>query len=154
LKPIRKILCPIDCSPGCGAAVDYALALAQQCGAEVHVLHVWQLNYHVRHDLSVWMEVHGQTPIAKVVEKEARDETDKFVASLPSEARARIKVHVVEGEPLRTVVDLATRDGFDLIAMGTHGRSGIMHIAIGSVAEKVVRHSACPVLTVRLPAAT
>ena len=152
MKPIKKILCPVDCSPGSGVALEYALSFASQCGAEVHLLHVWQLNYQVRHDLSVWMEAHGQTPIAKVVEQEAIEETDRFLLSLSAETRSRVKIHVVEGEAWRTVVDIAARDGYDLIAMGTHGRSGIIHLALGSVAEKVVRHAQCPVLTVRLPA--
>jgi nucleotide-binding universal stress UspA family protein len=46
---------------------------------------------------------------------------------------------------------MAARDGFDLIAMGTHGRTGVVHLYLGSVAEKVVRHATCPVLTVRMP---
>jgi len=152
LKPIRKILCPVDFSDGSGVALDYALAFAKQCGAEVHLIHVWHMSYHVRPDLSVWMEAHGQQPISTVIEKEAKAEAEKFVSALPPAVRSAIVVHVVEGEPWRTIVDVATRDQFDLIAMGTHGRSGIAHLAIGSVAEKVVRHAACPVLTVRLPA--
>jgi nucleotide-binding universal stress UspA family protein len=151
LKPIRKILCPVDCSDGSGVALEYALAFAKQCGAEVHVVHVWHMNYHVRPDLSVWMEAHGQQPISQVIEKEAKAETEKFLAQQPADVRSTVKVHVVEGEPWRTISEMATRDHFDLIAMGTHGRSGIAHLALGSVAEKVVRHAACPVLTVRLP---
>jgi len=151
LKPIRKILCPVDCSEGSGVALEYALAFANQCKAEVHLIHVWHMNYHVRPDLSVWLEAHGQQPISAVVEKEAREETEKFLSSLSPETRSALKVHVVEGEPWRTIVDVATREQIDLIAMGTHGRSGMVHFALGSVAEKVVRHAICPVLTVRLP---
>jgi nucleotide-binding universal stress UspA family protein len=151
LKPIRKILCPVDCSKGSGVALEYALAFAAQCNAEVHLLHVWQVHYQVRQDLSVWMEAQGQLPIAKVIEDEAREETDRFLMSLPAEQRSKLKVHIVEGEPWRTVVDVAIRDEFDMIAMGTHGRTGVAHLYLGSVAEKVVRHATCPVLTVRMP---
>lgn len=150
MKPIRKILCPVDYSEGSGVALEYALAFAEHCGAEVHLVHVWHMNYHVRPDLSVWMEAHGQQPISVVVEKEAKAETERYLASLPPETRKALRVHVVEGEPWRTIVDVAAREQFDMIAMGTHGRSGIAHLALGSVAEKVVRHAACPVLTVRL----
>jgi nucleotide-binding universal stress UspA family protein len=153
LKPIKKILCPVDCSKGSGVALEYALAFAAQCNAEVHLLHVWQVHYQVRQDLSVWMEAHGQLPIAKVIEDEAREETDRFLMSIPAETRSKLKIHIVEGEPWRTVVDMAARDGFDLIAMGTHGRTGVVHLYLGSVAEKVVRHAGCPVLTVRMPEA-
>jgi nucleotide-binding universal stress UspA family protein len=153
LKPIKKILCPIDCSKGSGVALEYALAFAAQTGAEVHLLHVWQVHYQVRQDLSVWMEAHGQQPIARVIEDEAREETDRFLMSLAAEARSKLTIHIVEGEPWRTVVDMAARDGFDMIAMGTHGRTGVVHLYLGSVAEKVVRHATCPVLTVRMPEA-
>src|SRR5258706_8584390 len=120
LKPIRKILCPVDCSKGSGVALEYALAFADQFNAEVHLLHVWQVHYQVRQDLSVWMEAHGQQPISKVIEDEARAETDEFLMSLSGESRSKLKVHIVEGEPWRAVVDMAARDAFDMITMGTH----------------------------------
>ena len=151
MKPIKKILCPVDCSKGSAVALEYALAFAAQCNAEVHLLHVWQVHYQVRQDLSVWMEAHGQLPIAKVIEDEAREETDRFLMSLSAETRKDLKIHIVEGEPWRAVVDMAVRDGFDMITMGTHGRTGVAHLYLGSVAEKVVRHAVCPVLTVRMP---
>ncbi len=55
---------------------------------------------------------------------------------------------MVEGEPWRVITEMAERDVFDIIVMGTHGRSGFAHLALGSVAERVVRHAPCPVLTV------
>ena len=53
------------------------------------------------------------------------------------------------GDPTRTVVEIADQDGYDLIVMGTHGRTGLSHLVLGSVAEQVVRRAKCPVLTVR-----
>jgi nucleotide-binding universal stress UspA family protein len=151
VTPINKILCPIDCSDGSKAALDYALFVSKQFGAEVHVLHVWHVTYHVRPDLSVWMEAHGQQPISAVVAAEAKAETDRFLSTLDAPVRDALKVHVVEGEPARTISEIANRDHFDLIVMGTHGRTGVAHLALGSVAERVVRHAHCPVLSVRLP---
>lgn len=151
MTPIKKILCPVDCSEGSKAALDYALSMSERFGAEVHILHVWHVTYHVRPDLSVWMEAHGQRPISAVVAAEARAETDRFLSTLDAKARDALKVHIVEGEPARTITDIANRDQFDLVVMGTHGRTGVVHLALGSVAERVVRHSHCPVLTVRIP---
>ena len=151
MTPIKKVLCPIDCSEGSRAALDYASFVAQHFGAELHVVHVWHVAQHVRPDLSVWMEAHGQQPISTVIEAEARAQTERFIATLKPEIARTLKVHVVEGEPSSTITDMAARDSMDLIVMGTHGRSGLAHLAIGSVTEKVVRHAHCPVLTVRIP---
>jgi nucleotide-binding universal stress UspA family protein len=60
-------------------------------------------------------------------------------------------VHLVQAEPAKAITETAAREKFDLIVMGTHGRSGLAHLALGSVAERVVRHAPCPVLTVPRP---
>ena len=145
---MKKILCPIDSSPGSRAALDMAMYVAGKFGTELHVLHVWYVAHHVRPDLSVWMEAHGQQPIQKLIASTAEAETEAFLSKLPPAERARLKVHVVEGEPWRTIVDTAKSEPFDLITMGTHGRSALARFALGSVAERVVRHAPCPVLTV------
>jgi nucleotide-binding universal stress UspA family protein len=151
VTPIKKILCPVDCSEGSRQALDYALFAAKQFSAEVHILHVWHVSTHVRPDLSVWMEAHGQQPISVMVALEAKAETERFLASVDEPARSAIRVHVLEGEPSRTITELADREHFDLIVIGTQGRPGLMHLALGSVAVRVVRHAHCPVLTVRIP---
>jgi nucleotide-binding universal stress UspA family protein len=151
VTPIKKILCPVDCSEGSKAALDYALFAAKQFSAETHIVHVWHVSTHVRPDLSVWMEAHGQQPISTMVALEAKAETERFLSTLDDSVRAGIHVHVIEGEPSRAITDLADRDHFDMIVIGTHGRTGLLHMALGSVAERVVRHAHCPVLTVRIP---
>ena len=151
MKPIQKILCPIDCSEGAKVALEYAVFTGKHFQAEVHVLYAWHVAHHVRPDLSVWMEAHGQQPISKVIAAEAKAEAEKFLASLDPGVGAALRLHVVEGEPAPTIATMAAEQHYDLIVMGTHGRTGIAHLALGSVAEKVVRHAPCPVLTVRLP---
>jgi nucleotide-binding universal stress UspA family protein len=146
VKPIKNVLCPIDCSPSSKIALEYGLFVAKHFGGRARVVHVWHVSAHIRPDLSVWMQAGGQQPVAKVVETEARDETQRFLATIPE--AAGVEAQVVEGEPWRVITEMAERDGFDLIVMGTHGRSGLAHLAIGSVAERVVRHAPCPVLTV------
>jgi nucleotide-binding universal stress UspA family protein len=151
VTPIKKLLCPVDCSDASKNALEYALFVSKHFNAEMHLLHAWHVNYHVRPDLSVWMETHGQQPITRVVEQEARKETELFLSALDPATRAALKIHVLEGEPAKTITDLAVSEQVDLIVMGTHGRSAVLQIALGSVAEKVVRHAHCPVLTVRVP---
>jgi nucleotide-binding universal stress UspA family protein len=149
VNPIKKVLCPIDCSDGSKEALEYALFFAKQFGAKVHVLHAWHVSMHVRPDLTVWVEAAGQQPIIQVVETEARTETARFLSSFDPAVRAGIEVHLVHAEPSKAILETAARDKFDLIVMGTHGHTGLVHMAMGSVAERVVRHSPCPVLTVR-----
>lgn len=154
MTPIQKVLCPIDCSEGSKVALEYALFVGKHFNAKVHVLHAWHVAHHVRPDLSVWMEAHGQQPISKVVALEAKAETDRFLSSVAASADAALEVHVLEGEPAATIVTFANDHKSDLIVIGTHGHTGLVHFALGSVAEKVVRRAPCPVLTVRIPAKT
>ena len=69
-------------------------------------------------------------------------------------ARAAAEVHVAPRDPGESIIDLAGRRDIDLIVMGTHGRSGIQRVLLGSVAEHVMRHALCPVVTVRNPPET
>ncbi|HWM86759.1 MAG TPA: universal stress protein, partial [Kofleriaceae bacterium] len=70
---------------------------------------------------------------------------------LPTEGLREVGTNISQGVPFAEVVREAREGGFDLIVMGTHGRTGLRHALIGSVAEKVVRKAPCPVLTVRPP---
>ncbi|HVU05256.1 MAG TPA: universal stress protein [Polyangiaceae bacterium] len=149
MTPIKNVLCPVDCSEGSKVALDYAVYVGKHFGATVHLLHGWIVAHHVRPDLSVWMEAHGQQPINEVIAQAAREETRQFVESLDEGARKLLTVHVLEGEPASLITDFAKQNHVDLIVMGTHGRTGLLHLALGSVAEKVVRLAECPVLTVR-----
>jgi nucleotide-binding universal stress UspA family protein len=79
---------------------------------------------------------------------EAQKRLNELAAPADGERlRARAVVNV--GDPLRQLVDYAASESVDLIVMGTHGRSGVAHLFLGSVAERVVRTAPCPVLTVR-----
>ena len=151
MTPIKKVLCPVDCSDSSKIALDYGLFIAKHFGAKAHVLHAWHVSMHVRPDLTVWVEAQGQQPIHDVIEAEARAQTESFLATLDPATRAALEVHLVQAEPAKAITETAAREKFDLIVMGTHGRSGLAHLVLGSVAERVVRHAPCPVLTVPRP---
>jgi nucleotide-binding universal stress UspA family protein len=139
----RKLLCPIDFSPGSEVAARLALRLAAKTGAAVTLAHVVEPIY--------WMPDMGiaEGDVFGAVDRAA----DESLERRHSEARRLfpglgIDVARINGVPWRRIVDYAELEAFDLIIMGTRGRTGIKHL-LGSVAERVVRHAACPVVVVR-----
>jgi nucleotide-binding universal stress UspA family protein len=78
---------------------------------------------------------------------------EDLIKSLPEGTMDVLEVEtiVIKGIPFHEIINAATEIGADLIVIGTHGRTGLSHVVMGSVAEKVVRKASCPVLTVRMP---
>jgi universal stress protein A len=147
---IKTILTPVDFSACARAALDHALFFAERFDARVHVLHVWDTPPSMRSDTLVYGE-DGQQLVSDFASHAATREMEEFLAGLDEKSRAKVEIFVEHGEPVETIVQVAGRDDYDLVVMGTHGRTGISQLLMGSVAEKVVRQAPCPVLTVRLP---
>jgi len=146
----KKILVPVDYSPSSKLALEWALVLADSMKASVHVLHTWEVPPYLRPDLTVWSGEISET-LADHTHAEADKGMRAFLAAMKVEGRPNVTSQVLPGTPYATIVEVAKERGFDMIAMGTHGRSGVAHLLLGSVAEKVVRHAPCPVLTIRAP---
>ena len=127
---INKILLPIDFSVPSDRAAGYAAALARSLGASIHLVHVLE---------DVSQATRYEDSRAKLL---------ALTASL-APAAARTSVEVRSGRPAAAIIDAAIDYGCDLIVMATHGRSGVSHLVLGSVAEEVIRHARCPVLAVR-----
>jgi universal stress protein A len=148
MTPFRNILVPVDFSPSSRLSLDYALMLADRFESSVHVLHCWEVPSYLRPDLTVWS---GE--VSATLADHARDEAERglrdFMHGCPAGEQRRLTSRVVAGSPYSTIVSVASDEKFDLIVMGTHGRTGLGHLVLGSVAEKVVRHAHCAVLTVR-----
>jgi len=138
---ITRILVPTDFSPQSAGALDYARDLAQQFGASLHLLHIAN-----RPLLAEGLA--AEALISEEFESDMVRETEARMRKLAPEAAS---TDVVFGYANKSIVDWASRLGADLIVMGSHGRSGIAHLMLGSVAEAVVRTAPCPVLTVRHP---
>lgn len=145
---ITSILCPVDLSDSGRGPLDYALFLARGTGARVEVLHVWDLPVVVSPDLIIWTESASGATLADLVKMRAEAAMRHFLAPLPEADRALLAVHLEPGSPAIAIVERAASAGHDLVVMGTHGRSGVSRLFLGSVAERVVRHAPCPVLTV------
>ncbi len=144
---LRRILVPVDFSETSRLAVQTAMQLGAHFGASIDLLHVWEPPQ-LRPDLMVWAEADGKT-LWDVAKRNAAEELGTFLSSLPAKSIARHEIRT--GNPAELIVERARDGGYDLLVLGTHGRTGVQHFFIGSVAEKVVRLAPCPVLTVRTP---
>jgi universal stress protein A len=143
---IRTIVVPYDFSQHSMAALDVANGLATRLGASLHLLHVIAvLPYGYAHDLDMESTVGG-------LSTRDRNGFRRELARVAAECGApsnRIHIHVVEAPNIANAIDSeAERLGADLIAMGTHGRTGLTHLLMGSIAEATTRRAPCPVLTV------
>jgi nucleotide-binding universal stress UspA family protein len=142
---IRKILVPIDFSEGARHAMHEALDLAVTLGAEVTLLHTYVIPSYALPDGSVVM-----TTAQAYSEIVARADAELLRAAEDAKFwRVPVSTRTEEGAPADAIVRVAGEGGYDLVVMGTHGRTGLKHFIMGSVAERVVRLSAIPVLTVR-----
>jgi nucleotide-binding universal stress UspA family protein len=140
MRATKKILVPIDFSEPSDAALLYARKLAQAFGAELHVLHVMENQYlRATFNSTAAVETGMTNRVAECLSPEDR-----------TTLRAVSAVRMSD-EPHDEIIRYAEDEDIDLIVMGTHGRGGVAHLLMGSVAEKVVRGAGCPVLTVRHP---
>lgn len=146
---IRRILCPVDFSEYSRQALDYAVAIARWYEARITVLHVRASSMPVlMTGPFIGTEVFGAEPLTDRERTDLRCHLSAFVASDVA-AGAPIDVAVDQGYGVSAcIVSQAKVLDADLIAIGTHGRSGLDRALIGSVAEKVLRKAPCPVLTV------
>jgi nucleotide-binding universal stress UspA family protein len=142
---IKKILVPTDFSEGSEEAVQYAAMMARRLRAHVVLIHVIQpYAYAMTETFNVVDHYTALKMIAEPMLAQARKGLQKEGLT--------VETDLLNGVAHREILEKARRTGADLIVMGTHGRSGVDHLLLGSVAEKVVRMSPCPVLTVRTAA--
>jgi nucleotide-binding universal stress UspA family protein len=151
MSDIHEILVAIDFSEGSKAALEQAAFIAEQVGANLHVLHVWQVPEFVPPNLGSGGP--ALAALGKLVESHANEELAKFVADARTRGITVSHAFTELGVPSSTIVEVARRQKYELVVMGTNGRTGLAHALVGSVAERVVRRAPCPVVTVREPAA-
>jgi nucleotide-binding universal stress UspA family protein len=153
LPAVTRVLVPIDFSPSARAALEYATFLAGKFGAELDVLHVSEPPGYVGPDTLALLPIVAGQPGRDQARTDVTREVEQFLARTAARPR-QLSVRVEAGEPSDTILQIAKDGGADLIVMGTHGRTGLSRLLIGSVAEAVLRRSTCPVLTIRVPAKT
>jgi nucleotide-binding universal stress UspA family protein len=148
----NKILVATDFSEDSQRALTYAEELARKFSSEIVLLHVDQplAPVMVSPELGPALDMGAMSRIAEEQRVLAQRELDKTVTRIRDgglKARSMLKV----GSPFLEIITTAQSEGADLIVLGTHGRSGLAHVLLGSVAERVVQKSPCPVLTIRHP---
>lgn len=142
---LKRILLPVDFSENADVANNYASALAQQFSAEIHVLHVIE---HSIPTFPIYGIDTGPLEHIKEIKKAAEEKLNEWLQADWAKG-ITIVSKITVGTPFVEIISYAKDQDIDVIIMGTHGRSGLSHLLIGSVAENVVRKAPCPVLTVR-----
>jgi nucleotide-binding universal stress UspA family protein len=143
---LKRILLPTDFSPYSRVATKYACALAEKFGAELHLLHVFE-----EYTGSSYAPGVPLPPPRSQIEERKQEVAEALVELIDPAWRAQYRIvrATREGHPFVEIIRYVKDHAIDLIVMGTHGRTGISHLLMGSVAENVVRKALCPVLTVR-----
>ncbi len=144
---LNRVLIPTDFSDFSSPALKYGCAIAARFDAEIHLLHV------VPDPAMLVPEAAAFSADVMIEQSELlKAEGVKSLQNLPSDGWSDSKPIVREvriGVAFVEIIDYAAQNEIDLIVIGTHGRSGLMHVLMGSVAERIVRKSPCPVLTVK-----
>jgi nucleotide-binding universal stress UspA family protein len=143
---IKRILVPVDFSANSEVALEYARAMAQRCGAALHLVHVCEVPAMISPPMEAY--VFRYSDWGQQLSSEAERRLIELEKRLPD---VRVSTELLFGTAARCIVTAANIDRADLIVMGTHGRGPLMHVLMGNVAERVVRTASCPVLTVHQP---
>ena len=138
-----KICCPIDFSETSRAALEEASELAQRYQAELVLLHVFEPPVATTDLMVAPPEMFEQT--AKDLERKL----ELWKGEAEQRGAKAVRALVVTGAAATETVRFVREGGYDLVVMGTHGRRGLRHLVLGSVAERVVREAPCAVLVVR-----
>ena len=141
---IHRILFPTDSSPSAQQAQNYACALAEKFSAELHVLHVVTDLLPVPGSKGSWVLPDDIMP--RLVREAELELAIRMEGALTDDLVVVRSVHA--GKPVQAIIDYAKGHEIDLIVIGTHGHTGLSHLLLGSIAEKIVRLATCPVLTV------
>jgi len=143
---IKTVLVPTDFSEASETALNYGRAMAEAFGASLHLVHV--MEDLLAHAWAAEVYVASAPNLRADIERESRLRLESMLPETDRE-RLQARVALLAGNPFIEIIRYAKANGIDLIVMGTHGRGPIAHMLLGSVAERVVRKSPCPVLTVR-----
>ena len=155
----KRILCPVDLSGFSLDALRLALQVAESCGATLDILHVIHNPFddlymtRIAETNPALMDAYAAEPQQRANILRATEEHSEVLLKQFCQDTVKhyptVRYHIGTGDPFEGILDGATGFRTDLIVLATHGRTGLKRLVIGNVAEKVVRHAPCPVLTVK-----
>ncbi|MCA9556070.1 MAG: universal stress protein [Myxococcales bacterium] len=151
VKPIARILVPVDFSPSSRRVAELAAQLAAALGAEVHLLHAWQ-GPNLDADLEAWWESlrpeERTASLISYVTEQEQGPLNELAVAVRRVGVKNVTTVLARGKPAAVVLEQAP--GFDLVVMGEHGRAGVMGRVSASLAERVARQCPVPILLVPL----
>ncbi|MGO9611880.1 MAG: universal stress protein [Dissulfurispiraceae bacterium] len=142
---IKSILLPTDFSDGSLYALSYAVDMAKANDAKLYLLHVL---YDIASASGLYIPHTSVDVMYREMEETAKKELERF-GWQQREGLKNVEYSVIRGLPYEEILKCAKEKNIDLIVIGTHGKTGIDRVIFGSTAQRVVRHSTCPVLTVK-----
>ncbi|MBN2105188.1 universal stress protein [bacterium] len=150
--PLKKILCPLDFSDYSVKALKISMEMAEKFKATVIMCHIVTdipgigTTYGMVHYNTPWLNLKA---FMQEMEKASYDSMDQLIEKYNNK-NVSLKKKVAAGMPADEIIKLAEEEQTDLIVLTTHGRTGLKRIFLGSVAEGVIRHASCPVLSIRI----
>ena len=144
---MTKILVPVDYSDHSLDVLQFASDIARAMKAEITVLYVWETMPHFSKDLRV-ITPGGPRPLEELVQDTAAREMKEFLARCKGLGSLPVHAQVDSGPAGAKILQIIERGSFDLVIVGTHGRGGVKHWMLGGVAERLMRTSPAPVITV------
>ncbi len=148
---IRRILIPIDYSQNSQIALSYGAELATVFGASLDIVHVWDRPTYVTDAIMVQRPGEAHQPIGELIRQNAQKDMDEYLAGITLPPGLPSSSRLLSGDPASALLTELKKGEHDLVVLSTHGRSGFAHLLLGSIAEKLVRLSPVPVLTVPVP---
>jgi universal stress protein A len=145
---IERILVPVDYSACSRVALRYAAELGQRFGAKLDVVHVWDRPSYVSDVVMTRSDPLSPKSLIVMIQENAQRDLDGFLKGTELPAGVELSSRLVTGDPASALLHELKAGNYDLVVVGTHGRTGLSHVLLGSVAEKIVRLSPLPVLTV------
>jgi nucleotide-binding universal stress UspA family protein len=144
MADIQRILCATDFSTSAKRVYEYAIDLAARLQAEIKLIHAYQIPAYTLPDGVVEVPVEVEADIRKRL----AEQLETFARSIDTKG-VKVEAKLCDGVPYVEITHAARELNADLVVIGTHGRTGLAHLLLGSVAERVVRTCEVPVLTIR-----
>jgi universal stress protein A len=145
---IRRILVPVDYSSCSRAALRFAADLAQRYQATLDVVHVWDRPSYVTDAVMTHRDGTSGKSLIQLIQENAEHDLSEFLATSELPAETKAPGRLLSGDPASALIHELKQGKHDLVVVGTHGRTGLSHVLLGSVAEKLARLAPVPVVTV------